>query len=125
MTDVLTALDAVLATADAQALSLEAAADRARLRELVAAALGEPASPLTVGDAIDLRHVVEYLSPDGRWFQHRLDGWSRWWRASPLGRERWTTWGHPYDLIDEEREQPCRLVPVAEADRDPAERGPL
>jgi hypothetical protein len=51
--DLLGALDRVLATPEAQALSLDSDADRARLRELVAAELaGASAAPPTVTELV-------------------------------------------------------------------------
>lgn len=50
MADLLTALDQVLATPEAQALSLDSDADRAQLRELVASAVADQLAARTLAD---------------------------------------------------------------------------
>lgn len=70
MADLLAALDHVLATAECQALSLESAADRDRLRELVAADLAAPApsagSSLGEGWAMASNSRVAHYFRSGR-----------------------------------------------------------
>lgn len=124
MSDFLAALDAVLDTPGGQALSLDADSDRARLRELVAAELATPRS-LTVGQALAITFVAEFIDEDGQWCQFRADRYSRRWRADALSGPRWSEWGWPYEMTADEAGCPCRLVPLAGADADPAARGPL
>lgn len=129
MSDLLAALDQVLATPEAQVLSLDSDADRARLRELVAAEVASVA-PLTVNEALRWRYVAEYLAPlrDGEvgervWCQAVAQSW-RYWRATPaVGVARWSTWTR--ELPAGDLAAPCRIVPIATADDDPATRGPL
>lgn len=122
-----TALAAVLETAEAQALGLDALADRARLLELVAA------QPLTVGAALaDARvqagSIMEYSAKHdgGSWRQTRVitPGGrveSRWWNRG------WCPWRSDINgsVDGADATKPCRIVPVAEADADPATRGAL
>ena len=50
---------------------------------------------------------------------HHADAFHTRWRRRD---GRWSHW-HYADIADDD--QPCRLVPLADADRDPATRGPL
>ncbi len=101
MADLLAALDHVLATANVQALSLESDADRAELRRLVAAALGEsreipPAAELAearaerarlrkvAGDALGLAHRLA-SSLEARSDQAARRGWAAQGRAEVDG----------------------------------------
>ena len=86
------------------------------------AALPAEKPRLTVGAAFRLTSVVEALDTDGVWRQFRRDEWSRFWRTDAA---KWTTWGWPYEVTADDESLPCRLVPLADADRDPGERGPL
>lgn len=107
-----------------------ATADIASLLTLV-----EAPAPLTVGAALadprvqDGSHVVEYSGKHdvAEYRQTRVDAggfriWSRWRLA-----DRWGPWrdngNTALDGCDVRK--PCRLVPLTDADRDPATRGPL
>ena len=125
MADLLTALDQVLATPGAQALSLDSDVDRARLRELVVAEVAAPAAQLTVVQALAIASVAEFINEDGQWCQFRADRWSRRWRPDSPSGPRWSEWGWPYDMTTDEADSPCRLVPIAEADASPEARGRL
>jgi hypothetical protein len=83
-----------------------------------------PPAVLRVGEALARGEVqrgeavVEWQSDDGQWWQARppFREWYRWW---PTG---WRECGVP---DPEEYALPCRLVPLDQADADPATRGPL
>lgn len=85
------------------------------------------ATPLTVGAALAVTHVVEYRygvngTPE-TWWQAR-GRLGRRWRDDKLGGPGWSLWAS-MSLVDDERDRPCRLVPLADADAPPESRGPL
>lgn len=91
-----------------------------RLNAAIARAIATAATPpLTVGGLLSTAPVVEYqvdLGRGPRWRQTR-HGRTRTW----LGMS-WTEWSVGSDDVDE---YAARLVPAAEADADPNQRGPL
>ena len=85
---------------------------------------------LTVGAALRWTHAAEYMAPtrDGDtgetcWCQAAGESW-RFWRPAPsVGAPRWSSWTR--GVPAEDLAAPCRTVPLAEADLDPATRGGL
>ena len=145
-TDLLARLRAAIADAkdDGHAYAVATRADLAALLALV-----EAPAPLTVGAALADplvqagTHVVEY-NDEGAWRAWRqlrsgkreslsTRAFIQGFRGSPPERTMaWLAWmSTSVDNLDgaevwtEEYARPCRLVPLADADRDPAERGPL
>lgn len=148
------AVEAALAVADRAVGSLHREGVLSAMREVgnVAATLRgvlAAAPALTVGAALaDPRvqagtHVVEY-NDEGAWRAWRqlrsgkreslsTRAFIQGFRGSPPERTMaWLAWmSTSVDNLDgaevwtEEYARPCRLVPLADADRDPAERGPL
>lgn len=59
---------------------------------------------------------ARWAFPLGPALQARADGYARRWRADKPDRPGWSTWTgmHP---CDDECERPCRLAPLADADR--------
>ena len=131
-TDLLARLRAAIADAkdDGHAYAVATRADLAALLALV-----EAPAPLTVGAALadprvqDGSHVAEYSGEHdvAEYRQTRVDAggfriWSRWRLA-----DRWGPWrdngNTALDGCDVRK--PCRLAPLADADCDPNERGPL
>lgn len=83
------------------------------------------AAETSVAEALASMPVVEFFrAPD--WFQlrHRAGGVGliecRWRHHRAAA---WSSWGHSPPAIARIRDLPARLVPVAEADSDPAARG--
>lgn len=87
--------------------------------------------PLTVGAALadprvqDGSHVVEYEDEDhdGVWWQARFDGERAKSRCWLPRRKAWGT--GDASIVSWEFARAARLVPVADADLDPAARGPM
>ena len=74
--------------------------------------------------------VVEWhAAPD--WYQARIAqratgtvaGAELRWRHESA--RNWSSWGQPWGWASQHMDQPARLVPAAEADADPSQRGPL
>ena len=109
---------------------LAASTARAALVDAIAAHLA-PAAPLTVGAALALPEVardeavVEYIDAAGLWWQAGSDGYAN---EAPHVSSRpfsgeWCFWTGSVTVAH--LSFPCRLVPLADADRDPASRGTL
>jgi len=83
-----------------------------------------------VGKLLGSHAIVEwYLAPD--WYQARIAQHRtgtvkgadlRWRHENARG---WSSWGQPWGRPGRHMDQPARLVPAAEADADPNQRGPL
>jgi len=104
------------------------AADRL-IRDLIAALPADQPAPLTVGDALRWTHAAEYVEPSRSgdtgpacWCQAAGESW-RFWRPDAVGGPRWSSWTR--GVPAEDLTAACRLVPLAEADADPAGRGGL
>ena len=108
----------------------------AMAREIGAVALVETPAPLTVGAAMadprvqDGSHVVEYV--DGGCYEQLRVTLNRGDRLHVRFRDAtgefsraWTVGWIPAAPTATRYTYPCRLVPLADADRDPNERGPL
>lgn len=87
---------------------------RARLAHVVA-----PPAPATVGAFLAVVAVAEFQFEES-WWQIRPGGHARSWRGV-----RWGSWWSGGFDDDDLRARPCRLVPMADAESDPAVRGPL
>lgn len=82
------------------------------------------AAALTLRDALHSQPVIEFPSSEGHtWLQMRMGRASRQWRGWDLEERAWEMWDRCF--VDLDGDRPVRLVPAAEADRDPATRGPL
>jgi len=99
------------------------------IRSLLAALPPEQPAPLTVGDALRWTHAAEYVEPSRSgdtgpacWCQAAGESW-RFWRPDAVGGPRWSSWTR--GVPAEDLTAACRLVPLAEADADPAGRGGL
>jgi hypothetical protein len=96
-------------------------ADRAARPLTVGAALKDALSPAFVAEFFDCEDWWQFrvtiarrkkmtAAVEARWRHHRARGWS--------------TWGQPFDW-KRHPEMPARLVPLAEADANPATRGEM
>lgn len=83
-----------------------------------------------VGKLLGSHAIVEwYAAPD--WYQARIaqhrtgtvKGADLRWRHE--NARNWSSWGQPWGDPAQHMDQPARLVPAAEADADPNQRGPL
>lgn len=103
-------------------MNLKAQAETTKEAADVSLVVEATGGPFTVADLLRVLPVVEWQDPDGYWHQNRPDK-TRYW-ARGLGR--WTGWTasvHLDELVLSSL--PARLVPVSEADADPATRGPI
>ena len=99
----------------------------------IARLTGQAPAPLTVGAALadprvqDGSHVVGVrglVDPGPNFYmQFRVDRYVQ--SRMLLGQGAWMTWGVHSIVNGADLALPCRLVPLAVADRDPNERGPL
>ena len=140
-TDESTPADDARADTDATGIAILRNAAPAVIRDLLAR-LADPARGLTVGAPFrDARrhprfldgtaiislygsedeHQIRSTDKHGAFLRdtHHADAFHTRWRRRD---GRWSHW-HYADIADDD--QPCRLVPLADADRDPATRGPL